>query len=774
MKRMIIPKMLELLKTPLNTVKDTIRLSTQKVSVLVARGIAQLWQKFYWARFRVSNQMVRRGYIAVLAVILLLIGTSAYFAPLLQRVLEPYFDQNRISVLRDLFLALGGALIGATAIAFSLVMFAMQVNVERMPYGLFRRFSTDARVLTAFVGTFLVAICVASASLIADRSRVAVAILASAWGIVLIFLFFLHAYRRALELINPLNQLNLMVKDVDQGMRGWIRRAIRATPLFKQTNSDREAEDRSVRSTHDLSRIMFFRANPHWTTGALRAIQHAISFARRYAEQGDHEVSGAALGAVVAINRGYVESKGKTFFGSHILIDNPFSTDGFINNTLEHLRQNIRVGISRGDEQQIEQTLRAMAGLVQVYVQIDYSNPHASKTHAHIAAGYLSDAVKTVVPHNMPDVLMEGIRLMGQSANLFVAQGVPQDIVALADEIGLVACLGAANEKYRPVTLTGVEQLATLTFSLIRADTHDISFAAGKLKENVALVAKLFLKVPDTPLGSIHSAYLAPYYSSTTTSSLLSWLTECANAIVEAKPDDSAAKTVIRNIEDWADELYRSEKDLLLFAVEKRSHFTFDVIHWIAHITKVLLVISNAPACDDHPKNELRKHALWLILTLSWIPDDKETVNFVENYRLSETLFDTAVDAYQRDCLELSEKARELLLGWGLKGGKHETGWTILERSLCGVATLALMKEDMQQAEDLKGKLTANLSKPDSPSQQNRDRAARELRKRTSTLDFESFSFSHVELGMRQVDHGRLRTLLEEIANILSPEKQMR
>ena len=63
------------------------------------------------------------------------------------------------------------------------------------------------------------------------------------------------------------------------------------------------------------------------------------------------------MNAIVAINAAYVEAKGKTFFANQLLLENPLTTDGFINDTLEHLRQMARIGISRGDEEQIEQTL---------------------------------------------------------------------------------------------------------------------------------------------------------------------------------------------------------------------------------------------------------------------------------------------------------------------------------------------------------------------------------------------------------------------------------
>src|SRR4029077_17352543 len=97
-----------------------------------------------------------------------------------------------------------------------------------------------------------------------------------------------------------------------------------------------------------------------------------------------------------------------------------------------------------------------------------------------------------------------------------------------------------------------------------------------------------------------HSAYLAPYYSMTTTEALAGWLTNLTNELLRAKLEDKRAIAVIHNIEQWSEELYQTEKELLLLAVRARSHFSFDMIHWITHVTKLLVAISQSPACDDH------------------------------------------------------------------------------------------------------------------------------------------------------------------------------
>ena len=61
-------------------------------------------------------------------------------------------------------------------------------------------------------------------------------------------------------------------------------------------------------------------------------------------------------------------------------MEDPRSRDSFITDILEYMRQNVQIGITRRDEQQIEQTLQALAALVRLYQGIDYSSPYARKT----------------------------------------------------------------------------------------------------------------------------------------------------------------------------------------------------------------------------------------------------------------------------------------------------------------------------------------------------------------------------------------------------------
>lgn len=728
------------------------------------RKIAVISQHWCRAQSWIGGWKVRYSFAVLILV--LFVSTTIYLLPTLQNLLEGYYaTDHALDGLSSLILSIGGALLGATAIVSSLVLFAMQVNIERMPHGLFRRLSADPKLLVVFASAFLLAISVTTLSTFVDQSQLAIVVLAASSGIFIILILFVFAYRRALALIDPLRQLEILIQDTQRDLEIWSRRAKRVIPLLEQENG---ADTPPSSSSHDTARTAFFRVNNHWTDGATRAIQHAMSYARRYAEQGDYEVSRCALNAVVGINKSYIEAKGKTFYSADPFAESTLSSDTLFNDTLEYMRQNSQSGIARRDEQQIEQTLQSMALLVRLYLGIDYSNPHVTKSHGHLAAGYLASGVQAVVPHDMADVLLEGLRLMGQSAQDIIAAGNPNDTAMLSEKIALIACTGSANEKYHVVTKEGMTQLASLTYGLLRSRNHNIDYAVGKVRQNLALVVKLFLKVPDPHLTLTHSTVLGPYYSSTSEQSLLLRLTRLVNVLSQATPNDVEAKTVIHNFQKWAEDLSTIEKELLLAAIKSRSHFTFSMIRWITEVTDILLALSNGPACDQHSREELRKSASWLIATLTWVPDDKDTVTFIENFQMTETLFELALNARRRKCDDAAKEVGKILLSWTFKGGRYQTGWSILERGLLGLSVFAQMVGH-EQTNNLKAAVKDRLSRESAPEQNIRNQVARNILERSRMLFRREHGGSRIEHAIAQADHENLRPLLEEIARILSP-----
>ena len=239
----------------------------------------------------------------------------------------------------------------------------------------------------------------------------------------------------------------------------------------------------------------------------------------------------------------------------------------------------------------------------------------------------------------------------------------------------------------------------------------------------------------------------------------------------DANADDENAKQVIGNIEGMVRRACtETEKEILLLAISKRSQFTFDMIHWISRVTSILLAVSNAPACDEHNRDELRKHAQWLVWVLSFVPDDIDTVQFIESFGMTETIFDVALDAHRRELPDIATDIMGLLIWWMYRGGQYQSGWAILEHSVYGAAVLALLTEAGGGVDKLKRDIVKRLAEGGLPAAGSPGSRGAEIRGHATSLRREGRWRSSIEAGIATADHAKLKPLLEELADLISPE----
>lgn len=731
----------------------------------VETRISEFWHKLYQAQYAFyawRHQNANRIFLLLLTIwlwvsYLVHARLSSYI--LAKNIALPYED------ISAMFVALGGALIGASAIVFSFVMFTMQVNIERLPHGMFRRVSEDPKLMGAFAANVFASLLIILFSLV-PRMFALSALMVSAWFVTIIFLLYLYAYKRALKLVNPAFQVQLIVRHADKVAKEFERKIKRMLPLV---GPPKQAEEESpFTSTKDERRFVFLQAQQNWTHDLVKATNDVVSFSRSYVERGDYEVSGLALGALVNINQIYIRVKGKTFFASNGLIDHPLTTDGFINKTLEHLRINIQSASARKDEQQFIQSLRVMKGLFDAYMRIDYGDKFSSPSHANLAAGYLGDAVGKAAANNMPDVLMEGFRLIGAISISYITYRHPDDMVPVLDKMAPIAAVASTTELLRPATMVAMEQFSKLTLLLLAFETPNTDYALKKTREKVDLVTRVMLAVPD-PVRSIHQYYLAPYYSSTDVTGLQRQLGELANQIIDKKISEERAKIIVRNFISWSEELYQNQKEMLLKALEADSWMAYEIIHWIGHVSEILLALANAEMVDDYCRDELSKNALWLFSVLSWLPDDKKSVQVLETYHLSDVYFDTIAEGYRFSANEFCEEAEKLYSNWIFKAGLHQTGWAILERGLIGIAALSLLPSSPIFIARIKSRIKAEVEKPGAPKELF-DKVACGLREEAQKLRSREFLISKRDCIIAELDRMKFNSLLSELADILSPD----
>ena len=141
-------------------------------------------------------------------------------------------------------------------------------------------------------------------------------------------------------------------------------------------------------------------------------------------------------------------------------------------------------------------------------------------SRSDFTAVYLANAVQTVVPHDMADVLMEGQRLMKQSVQSFLAHGYSGGIETLSEQIATIACTGCVKENYRPVTTAGDDSAyeANLTkLELVApAQMTFITQVVTSAEISASLVASYALACTGgTAKSNIQNTFLRAYYSST-------------------------------------------------------------------------------------------------------------------------------------------------------------------------------------------------------------------------------------------------------------------
>jgi hypothetical protein len=731
---------------------------------LKAQRRSRLHLRTYKTWWQIKSQMTKRAVWLQIAASLLAAAAAAVGAIVGQDAAEKHFaDPVLLQSLSSWLVGLGAALVGASTIGASMILFAMQVNVERMPHGLFRRLSRDPQLMITFSGSFLLAVSIAAAGL-APSSRWASAALAyAAWGSIGVLTFLLFAYTRALDLVNPIRQLAIITRDARRQLKRSISWAERLEPLVDDASLEWLRE-----KGLNTKRLAFFDANKGWDDAARRGVAYAVSYARRFGETGDPEVSGAALVTVIAINRDYLAAKQKTFVASNPFVDLPLSNDGFITETLEYLRRLSEAAVGRGDEGMTIGVFRAMAGLAALYCTIDYGKDAGSKTHAVLAGAYLRTAVKAASGKMGADVLMDGARQLGATGVNLVQRGGLSDAISLIEDLGMLTMLCSIKRELRPGAQQAVQQLAEITLALLQSGGHDIRFSAKRLIATVAGAALQALGRGDVNLGSDVGFDFEPYYSMGSFSSLHGRLNLLVNATLARAEGDEEAKRFIGCMTQWAGELFEPQKQLLVEAVKRRSSFAHDVLGWNLGMAEFLIALANAPATEKNNREALHKSALLLSRTPGWLPTDRETVQFLEAYGVTEELFSIAAVARYRDAPALVGPLLQQLLTWTLDAGAHLTGWGILDKGLSASAAVLLIEKDEALELEFLAWLTAGLAKPDAPDFDQRSRAASSLL-RLADQPAGQFEISRAKVALDAAPRGERHRLLGQIVALLDP-----
>lgn len=736
------------------------RYATSRLNIINLKHRLQ----YFWFTNRGKTEL----FIWLIACTVLVLASKLAHSPF-----QPYLrDEKFVDMLRTTALQLGSSLMGATAIVASLVLFAMQVNVDRLPHRLFRRLSTDRRLLASFGVSFVASILVACLPLITPIEWTEWAIIAAVLLTFIVLRLFLAAYRRSLKLINPVEQLRIVISDVTVALNTWSKQADWFTAALPPHISEGRPNP-LIDSTLDTRRAAFMLQNDWGSVVVRRHLDHCFAANGRTASQGDYQVADDALTALVNINALYIQAKGKTFFPENGFIQQPLVTDPVINHSLEQLKRQFRLAVGRRDEEHVNMLLKAYGALAILYSQIDYGRSEADPWHAALAIGYLTNDIKRAIPENLPDSLMEGVRVLGRCAIVLLNRGAATEIVSIVNELGPIGAAMTFREDNRPVAVTAMDQFAEMTYHMINTGVWDPGYAFEEIGSSVKMVATVALDQPTHGFKSVPSYVLTPYFSFQDTS-LSSRLQQLTNALLDCPAEDEKAKKCIANLHEWAKRMQPIIKDILILAIEKRSKFTLDILHWVGDIVEVLLAAASAPASNEHFGSELREQAKRWVWVLSWIPDDAESIDCASAWSATSKIFGFAEAARKWNSEEVFEAAQRTLLGWALRPARRVNAWHDVEEAILASVAVALKSPDDPDGGAFAAKLKKALQAEQLPPAELLNGTAQGLMRCIDDYDQERLRTKSWDHILKAFDPDKRRQLLTDVANLLQDAAQGR
>ena len=540
-----------------------------------------------------------------------------------------YFcDEALFKALGSLSLSFGTALVGVTAIIFTLIIFALQVNIERLPYGLFYSLNSDKKLMLSLGSILIIAILIASMSLIQNKTYATWILFILLEGVFAIFFLLIYVYKRALQLINPFVQLNLLTIKVEQNLHWWEARFRKAKPLITISQP---------KYNFDNEKYQYFQINPAYFHELQLALEYINFIAQKNIEAKDYHISLKAFETLIQVNRLYITAKSKTFF-SHT--NDTFWNDEVVNITLGSLRKMFSFSMKNNDENSINLILECYVELAKVYGTIEYSSSYDDKTHMGIASQHLIEDVEKLIPLNNPDLLMNSIRYIERLASYCVEHELLIDSIKMFEVIGLIGRFSALKQDDFPVVQTSMNAFSNITKKLLLSKS-DISFTLEELNKEIISVTKSML---ENQRVFTHEASLCGYFA-LSGDSLIHFFERLVQNLLEKEPFTEDEKNILDNILVYADKSYMLNKELFLFALEKQSPSINNFIFSIMHFSHLLLLLSTLAYKEKKFENEAKRY----ISIFSFIPKTAEALLRITVFHLIERLFEQGKIYIEKD-----------------------------------------------------------------------------------------------------------------------------
>jgi len=270
----------------------------------------------------------------------------------------------------------------------------------------------------------------------------------------------------------------------------------------------------------------------------------------------------------------------------------------------------------------------------------------------------------------------------------------------LSNKLRKYSLLGLAGDKFHYVTQLSIEQISKITAYLITESKQDITFVSKDLANNIEFSAKLFLKTKEENFASTHSQCYAPFFSEASESSFLHQFNQITNHICSFDKVDAGAQNMAKNIVHWLPGVYELIKNIFVKSIIEKSSLFHDIIYWNAYVVECLLNISNSVNLQDYQRDELHKLIIRFASIFTWVPRDKESVNYAENRSFTDNFFRVILAAriLKLELYISLFEFQKIFLSWGKKAGEFGNDRNTLGSVVIGNLAIDLLENREQSS----------------------------------------------------------------------------
>lgn len=516
---------------------DYVKKTVSNLLFSIAEVVQVNWFKFRWW---VSDRKSILALIAVCISLQISVANSYQFNPLI--------DTEQVS---SLLLTIGGALIGFTAIVFSLLLFSLQTNIQRLRYLDFHKFSTDKKIFTQLLSCFLIAIAIAGSSLVKNQNISGQTLVIVVWLILLFIVLLYQSYKRALILVNPIEQINLILRYSSKQHNKWDKAIQRALVVNNRLSKSAPLQEQS---DFDGLRYAHVSAYPEQKQIPINAVDSLCVMAKNYANLNDINITKTSLNSIIQITRQYIEFRKNTFIDTGPFVATDMSSELVFNNTFEQLRQLSAIAIASKNEQLIGFITETFAGLATLFAQFNHIRNFQLQHQTSLAIQYLKSHIELSMQLNNTDLMFNDAKVIGElGLNLIKSKStVNLEIVdTLLFNYGQHSLV-----KQDPAVIGAVmDQYSRLTLFLLFSES-DTKMICERITNNIKELGKLNSVIKK--FQWLDQGFLSGYYGCNPTS-LMGLLFEQVNGLDISNAEHQKIKLrLTSNILDWLDTSYRN------------------------------------------------------------------------------------------------------------------------------------------------------------------------------------------------------------------------